>query len=65
MGLNLEDWYNLKEISGVFNKLKHPSPLELDKSESQINSLIQTKYEDYVPAFKNLVKLFQEKQWTE
>jgi len=65
LGLNLEDWYTLKELSYVIKKLKHPSPLELDESESQINALIRTKYEDYVPSFKNLIKLFQEKQWTE
>ncbi len=38
LGLNLEDWYTLKELSYVINKLKYPSPLELDESESQINA---------------------------
>lgn len=65
LGLNVEDWYTLKQLSYVINKSKHTCHLELDESESQINALIRTKYEYYVPSLKNLIKLFKEKKWTD
>ena len=66
LGLNnLDDWYCLREIPIAIH-LKHLKfPLKLDISEAQINAMIGTRYEEYISSFKNLIKLFKEKEWTE
>jgi hypothetical protein len=65
LGLEYEDWTTLSLLSGLINQFKHPQPFKFEEADEQIDGLIGTELEDYVVPFKNLIRLFRTKNWTD
>lgn len=64
LGLNYEDWLSLRSISSDMNSFKHPNPrLSQKDAYEKINTLRLTRYDNYQAPFKNLIDLFEKKNW--
>ena len=64
LGLDYDDWLILKMKASEVNSYKHPTPiLTKEEAYAKIESLKGTQYTNCYEPMKNLVNLFEKKQW--